>query len=273
LVDTGNELPQAEGTFRTWINTSGAQEAWFTNTQIDYAGMRLDSTQPLGFFGKITSFSPPGLGSYTKANAYALNAANRAVETKTLAGFSQLTTLRFKNGNRVWNMFNITSANATVNCKSTASPATASATADWDINWVVSYDPTNNGSSPSSPTQVIGTFDSDGTDTYMGAPNADSLAQLKTLNPLQYDDSNNANDIYLFEKRDPTTGAITQKGYLSEMALLRDPPTSVSADGRTTSASIDGAMRIDTAALSAAVPETATSISLIKTSCEAIDNR
>jgi hypothetical protein len=99
------------------------------------------------------------------------------------------------------------------------------------------------------------------------------LAQLKTTNPLQYDDSNNANDIYLFEKRDPTTGAITQKGYISDIVPMRDPPTSVSADGRTATASIDGALRMDTASLSAAVPETSTSISLLKSSCEAVDNR
>jgi hypothetical protein len=92
------------------------------------------------------------------------------------------------------------------------------------------------------------------------------------LNPLQYDDTNNANDIYLFEKRD-ASGNITQKGYIQDISLLRNPTTSVSSDGRTTSASIDGAVRIDTAALSSTVPETQTSISLMKTSCEAVDNR
>jgi prepilin-type N-terminal cleavage/methylation domain-containing protein len=273
LVDTNNELPQAEGTFRTWINTSGSQEAWFTNTQIDYAGMRLDSTQPLGFFGKITSMSPPGLGSYTKANSYALNSGTRAVETKAFSGFNQLIMLRFRNGSRSWNMFSMNTASANVNCKATGNPATASATASWTISWAVSYDNNNNGSSPSSPGTILGTISSTGADTYNLNPSADSLAQLKATNPLQYDDSNNANDIYLFEKRDPTTGAITQKGYISDIVPLRDPPTSVSADGRTASASIDGALRIDTAALSAAVPETATSISLIKSSCEAVDNR
>ena len=273
-VDVSNELPQAEGEFKTYGLTNGQQEATFTNSQIDYASLRLEPTQPLGFFNKVTSFSPPGIGSYTKANSYALTAANRSVETKAFSGFNQFALLRFRNSNRQWTMFNVTAATANVNCKSTANPATASATATWSMNWVVNYDPTNNSGSPSSPSTVIGTFGSNqAADTYNGSPNADSLAQLKALNPLEYDDANNANDIYLFEKRDPVTGNITQKGYISDFEIQRNPPTSVSADGRSTSASVDGALRIGTASLNPLNSDTQTTMSFLKTSCEAVDNR
>jgi hypothetical protein len=83
----------------------------------------------------------------------------------------------------------------------------------------------------------------------------------------------NLDDIYLFEKRDPATGALLQKGYISDLTLARNPATSVSADGRTTSASIDGAIRLNTMSLNPTNSETQTQVSLIKTSCEAVDNR
>jgi type II secretory pathway pseudopilin PulG len=272
LVDTNNELPQAEGTFRTWVS-SNAQEAWFNNTQIDHGSMRLEPGLPLGWFNKVTSFSPPGIGSYTKANSYALTAPNRSVDTRAFSGFNQFVMMQFRNSNRTWPMFNIIQASATVNCKSTANPATALATATWSIQWMVRYDPQDNSGSPTSASTVTGTFNSTGNDIYNGAPSPDALAALQTLNPLQYDTTGTSNDIYLFEKRDPVTGNISQKGYLSDFVLLRDPPTSVSADGRTTSAAIDGALRINTASLNPLNSETQTSVSFIKTNCEAVDNR
>jgi hypothetical protein len=240
--------------------------------------MRLDSTQPLGFFSKVTSMNPIGIGSYTKANSYALTSPSRSVETKAFGGFNQLIMLKFKTGTgnqtRTWNAFTMNTASSNVNCKATANPNTASATASWTISWTVSYDPNPNGTVPTSSGSILGTVTSTGTnDTYNLNPSADSIAQLKATNPLIYDDVTPANRIYLFEKRDPTTGNITQKGYLTDIVPLRNPATSVSADGRTASASIDGALRIDTAALNPAVPETATSISLLRSSCEAVDNR
>jgi Tfp pilus assembly protein PilV len=273
-VDVANELPQAEGYFQTWGTTVGTIEGHFTNTQTDYAGRRLDDNAALGiaYFQRTGSAFPQKLGNLTKANSYALTASNRAVETHGTAGFGSLHTFRFESGSRSWTALQFSSSTATVNCKSTANPATATATASWSLNWQVNYDPTQNGGSPSTPTPVTGRISSTGSDLYNGAPVPDAIASLKALNPLQYDDSNNANDIYLFEKRD-VNGNVTQKGYISDMVAVRNPPTSVSPDGRTTSAAIDGALRIDSSALNPAIHETQTSISLFKLSCEAVDNR
>ncbi|HEY7873833.1 MAG TPA: prepilin-type N-terminal cleavage/methylation domain-containing protein [Actinomycetota bacterium] len=271
-VDIANELPQAEGEFKTYGTTSGIQETQITNSQIDYTTLDLDPTQPLFFMTKYTGTNPMGLGAHTKANTFALNSASRAVQTQSLAGFSAGTWLRTNNGNRSWNSFFFNNFVANVNCKATGNSATASATATWSVDLSGYYDPSNNGSTPNGGTLWTAKLNSSGNDIFNGASVPDALASLKALNPLEIDVSTNTNDIYLFEKRD-ASGVITQKGYFSDMTALKNPPTSVSEDGRTVTASIDGALRIDTASLNAAIPETQTSFSFIKTSCEAVDNR
>jgi hypothetical protein len=274
LVDTNNELPQAEGNFQTFGTTNAIQEAAWTNTQIDYTGMHLDSTQWLGWLQRSI---PNRLGYYTKANTYALTAANRSVETKTSAGFGNNTNFVFKNSSRTWNMIAFNNAVASVDCKSTANPATASATASWSMTFLIRYDPSGtDNASPTNASNITGTLNSSGNDVFNGASVPDAIASLKALNPLEYDTTGTASDMWLFEKRDPVTDAITQKGYIRDIVTQKNPPTSESADGRVTTASIDGAVRIDTAQLNwsaTPVPETQTSISLIKTSCEAVDNR
>ena len=272
LVDTNNELPQAEGNFQTFGTTAGIIEAAWDNTQIDYTGMKLDSAQWLGWLQRAT---PNRLGYYTKANTYALNAANRSVETKTSVGFGSASMFVFK-GSKTWTALTFTTAAASVDCKSTANPATASATASWSMSFQVRYDPTNDGSTP-NPSVVTGTLNSSGNDVYNGASVPDAIASLKALNPLEYDTTGTSSDIWLFEKRDPVTDAITQRGYIRDIVPLKNPPTTESADGRVTTASIDGALRVDTAQLNwnatTPIPETQTGMAFLKTSCEAVDNR
>jgi hypothetical protein len=273
-VDIAGELPQAEGAFQTYGSTSGLIEGYFTNSLTDFSGMRLDNSTSLGmaYFQRIGTAYPGRLGNLTKANSYGLTAPNRAVETQASVGFGSLHLFRFKSGSKTWTPLLFNSSTGSVNCKSTANPATASATATWSLNWQVNYDNNPNSAVPNTPTPVTGRINSTGSDLYNGAPVADSIASLKALNPLIYDDSVAANDIYLFEKRN-ADGSLAQKGYIADMIALRNPPTSVSADGRTTSASIDGALRIDSTALNPTIPETQTSISVFKASCEATDNR
>jgi hypothetical protein len=77
-----------------------------------------------------------------------------------------------------------------------------------------------------------------------------------------------ATDIYLFNQP-----SASKKGYLEDLTSNKNPTTSVSADGRTVSASIDGAIRIDTNQLHATNPDTAYNVSVGKLGCEAVDNR
>ena len=273
-VDIANELPVAEGGFQTYGTTNGIPEGYFTNNLIDTTNYKVSLANGFGYFTRCIGCGYPvgRLGTQTSANTYALTAANRSVETKATAGFGIMTMPRFS-GTRAWDAFDIQGFNASVDCKSTANPATAVATATWSATITGFYDPTNNTNTPNNGTAYTLTINSNGNDTFNGASVPDAIASLKALNPLEHDASTNAADIYLFEKRDPATGLVSQKGYISDIVPLENPPTSISADGRTTSASIDGAIRIDTGQLAASIPEASFNVSLGKVSCEAVDNR
>ena len=276
LVDVSNELPVAQGSFQTYGTTNGIPEGFFTNSQIDFTNFHIASANGLGYFTRCIGcgYAVGRLGTDTSATTYSLTGSNRAVETKATAGFGLLSIARFVNGSKAWDSFDVQGFSASVTCKSTANPATATASASWSAVLAGYYDPNNNGSTPNSGTSWTATITSSGNDIFNGTSVPDAIASLKALNPLEFDSGTNANDIYLFEKRD-VNGVVTQKGYISDVGLMKNPPTSESADGRTTSASIDGAIRIDTGQLNLALeyPATVTNISLGKVSCEAVDNR
>ena len=271
-TNTSAERPIAYGLFQTYGTTSGIQEGYFTNSQIDFTAMKMDSTQPLGALQRGSGLPLPQLGSWTFANTTALTANPRYVETATRAGFGFLNLFKLvPSSSKSWYMLQLNSADIGVDCKSTANPATAVATANWTMKITYAYDPSNNGTVP-NPSFGLITLNGVGNDVLNGVSVANALDALQATNPLEVDGGTAATDIYMFEERD-VNGVITKKGYLTDAVANKNPYTSISADGRLTEASVDGAVRIDTAALSATVPETATSISIGKTSCVATDNR
>lgn len=272
-VDVANELPSAQGYFQTYGTTSGVMEGYFTNSQIDYTAMHLDSTQPLDYFIRITGGPLTQLGSYTTATTYPLTSSSRAVETIARAGFAGLEGPRIVASSKAkWNMFLMYGLDMQTNCKATADPSTASATATWTTTFSYYYDPTNDGRAPNSPSVGTLTLASSGNDIFNGTAVANALDALQAVNPLEFDGGSTATDLYMFEERD-ANGNVTKKGFLSDALELKQPPTSVSADGRTATASIDGAIRLDYASLNPAIPETQTNVAIGKLSCEAVDNR
>jgi hypothetical protein len=98
------------------------------------------------------------------------------------------------------------------------------------------------------------------------------VASLIAQNPLEFDGSTPATDMYMFEERD-ANGNITKHGYISTMSENKSPVTTISPDGRSASVSLDSALRIETASLSTTFPDTQTTFAFDRMSCSATDNR
>jgi prepilin-type N-terminal cleavage/methylation domain-containing protein len=277
-VGVDNSLPVAQGTYGTKASMpSGSTEFYFNNSQRDLATMYFNSASPVAYLqGPFTGWLPPRMGSYTSSTTTALGTAGRAVTSAAEAGFPSMSMLRLQLSRGTPVLFGLQYFKANVSCKSTANPATAEATATWSTYMFFHYDPDNNGREPSSMSTANLTINSSGGDVLNGTPLNNAVAYMKFANPLVVDGStvccSSSSDIYIFEERN-SSGAITKRGYFRDITVNKGVFTYKSADGRTTQASIDGAVRIDTTPLNPAIPETATSIAVGKLSCESVDNR
>ena len=79
-------------------------------------------------------------------------------------------------------------------------------------------------------------------------------------------DGPGTNDLYLFQ-----SGGTS--GYFTQISTLTSLPSTVTADGSSASASLPGAIQIDTVATNAGIPSSAVSVAVGQMSCEAVDNR
>jgi hypothetical protein len=91
-------------------------------------------------------------------------------------------------------------------------------------------------------------------------------------NPLVYDGASDAQDIYLFEDT-----MSSKSGYLNGWSSLYNVTTTGFqkdvANGKTASADIGGALRIDTAPTDSALATSALQLSLGSLNCSAVDRR
>lgn len=284
-ADVGAETPVAEASFQVPTSTNAA-DVWMNNSQRDFSStgpMHMDASMPI-FFTIRGGTAPQTPNGYVRANTGALNTTSRRVQTTAYANLPSFYLYRIyagKNGADSYYPLGFSGFTAKVDCNSTGNPATASATATWSLYLTLSYD-TSNSTSGGTVRGAIRTLTlrSSGSDDVDGVP-VDGPAWLKAQNPLIWDGNSvcctSTSDIYLFETRDPSTGALTKRGYLTDFTTLKNPPTTVSADGRTTTASIDGAIRIETASLRQGmdpdIPDTSMSLSLGNLSCNSVDNR
>ena len=288
-VDVSNELPQAEGSFRSPPGATGTIEWYINHTQRDPSStgpMHLDTTQPLfqGMKYSTTTGESHMRGS-TKANTGALGAVDRRVQTTSSVRIPWIylypRIYAGTNGRDSFSLFMFYDFAADVSCKSTANPVSAEASASWSVSFQYYYDVSNNGRT-SDHALGSGTITSSGNDTLNGASVPDALAALKAQNPLIYDAGSTSaccsltSDMYLFDVRSGPSTA-WRRGYFTDWASNKNLETSESADGRVTSAAINGAIRIETSSprqtLAPDLPQTAFSIALGKLKCNAVDNR
>lgn len=287
-VDVSNELPQAEGGFRTPPGATGQLEWYINNSQRDPSStgpMHMDTGYPIFQGMKYqTTTGQSSLTGTTKVNTGALGSADRRVQSTSsfrlpwMYIFPRIYAGR--NGGDSFMMMNFYDFVADVNCKATGNPATAVATGSWSFSFQYYHDTTNNGRQANS--LGSGTVRSNGPDTLNGATVPDALAALKAQNPLIYDaaDTNGcctaSSDMYMFDVRTGTPST-SYRGYISDWSSNKNVETKVSSDGRSASVSINGAVRLETASLRQTLlpdlPQSAVSMSIGKLSCNAVDNR
>lgn len=286
-VDVSSELPQAEGGFRTPAGATGEMEWYLNNTQRDPSNtgpMHMDTTQPI-FWGMkyTTTTGSSSLQGTTKVNTGGLGTAGRRVQSSASFRLPWMYFPRIyagTNGRDSFSMLTLYDFVANVNCNSTGNPLTASATGSWSFSFQYYYDPTNNGRT--TTTLGSATVNSNGNDVLNGVSVPDALAALKAQNPLIWDGSATngcctaTSDTYMFDVR-TGTASTSFRGYISDWSSNKNVETSVSSDGRTTSAAINGALRVETAGLrqtmTPELPETGFSLSFGKLGCNAVDNR
>jgi hypothetical protein len=166
---------------------------------------------------------------------------------------------------------------ASVDCS--AAPAAASATAYWQATVMIYEDPVVG--TPGYHTYPLFTSTANPSDYNPALPNpalVNTFQELRLENPRVFNVPLSTNDLYLFEDPNPPVppnppGTPARIGYLSKAASLLNPPTEVAPGNRYTSASIDGAIRIDTVPTDPAIPQSRLNISIGKLACEAIDQR
>jgi hypothetical protein len=264
-LDAGvtDELPFANGDFSLGDPGSDSDDLWVAPQVSPDAvtELHLDAGRPMIVMRHTGSDVMTG---GTDAVATALDGMDRKVLSTgsvSLRNLRLLPTTFISSSSTERAVVVVDEFNASVSCQSTADPSTAAAIATWSATLRYWRDGNNDGSRN-------GTYD---TVTLNGSQAADPLAQeLATGNPLVYDGATPDEDVYLFD--DPAAG---QVGYLSDWgSLFSAGSTGITEDaaGNVTTAGIDGAISIKTAA-HGTLPESALSLNLGKLSCEAVDRR
>jgi type II secretory pathway pseudopilin PulG len=262
-----NELPQATATF-TSTSAAGGLE-FYVGNQADFSGsssLKLDSTK------KLIRAVSPGNSNPLRGTVSAVTgplSGTRTVHTVASTSFAdfRLFPVTFISGSEAKrSIARIDNFTASAECK--ANPlGGASATASYRADFVY-YD---------ASTATFKSVELKGTNT------SDPLASLMlpANNPRVYKDITSAGssdflDVFLFPVTHTVLGVShTHKSYFDSASSLYGTTSnaSVSADGRTATASINGAIRLVTSPTNSSISQTGFTISAGKVSCEAVDNR
>ena len=251
-----DELPGAEGVF----SFTGTEPVLWVDNQAstgNRAELLLHNTRNVLQIRKATL----GLGGWTKAETSALTpTGSRKVETSVNARVGRLdlfaTTFIDVEQRAV---VSIRDFQLDLKCTSTANPSSAGVTGTWSarIKWWA--DTSNN-------SQDDGNYVTERTIGGSIAGGTEQLEAVQTANPLVYDHGDSAKDVYLFK-------TATQKGYLQDWSMNPTILWNEDATGRTTTASIEGALQIITAPSNPLIEASALNVTLGKASCLAVDKR
>ncbi len=261
---TGTFCPYAE----MWVNNQAPNIATGANP----LSLSFGSTQPRGV--TLGRACPTGTACGTEVDTHGeatisttdlSNPSLRVVRATSTTRFGILWLMGFAAQPGV---VKITDFTATADCQAKADPAAASvASVTWSAKiQIFQQTDGNNGKNTLAYSTAV---------VINNTNAATQLASIRATNPLIHDPDNQAaNDRYLFT--DPATG---KKGYLVDWGSSSGS-TSISADDRTVSAVLDGAIRIDTSNtyFGGTVPaneikESDFNVSVGKISCSAEDYR
>ncbi|MDQ3986518.1 MAG: hypothetical protein M3280_08490 [Actinomycetota bacterium] len=256
-VQVLEELPRAEGVSGFTGPTS--EPTFWVNNQADTSNKANLLLDPLGRVFTVHRDGAQRTTASTKAETTALTpTAGRKVETTATATLGRVdlfpTTFIASERHAVVVIRDFT---ATVKCTSTAS-ATATVTGSWSAKIKYWVDPDNN--------PAVGGYTPEQTITGSLTGGTDPFAAIKAANPKVYDVPVDSTDIWLF-------GTPTQRGYLSDWSSRPEIIWSEDATGRSTGATIDGAIQIVTTPTNPTLPATGLNITIGKLSCGAVDKR
>jgi len=263
-VTIASELPEARGGF-SFSQGIGEQDLW-VDTQTTYVDKFLNPAKHILAVRPRTLGTEPGASGATFAQTLALGTSGRGVATNATVSVNEvqlLPTLFIPTAPA--SVIQITNFTATVNCKATAVAATTVASPTWTATLKVWRDSANNGTNAGSYTTLnLSGNTSDQLSAY--GPGAGKT------NPLVYDSVNDAQDIYLF-----VDTSANRKGYLEGWSSLYNVTTTGfqkdAVNGRTASADIRGALRIDTAPLDVNLNTSKLQLSLGDLNCSSVDRR
>ncbi|MFP5298673.1 MAG: prepilin-type N-terminal cleavage/methylation domain-containing protein [Actinomycetota bacterium] len=266
-VSVTSELPVVRGTYY-YAKDNGERDIW-AMADLDEAAataLRLDATRPMVYARPWNDGNNVRtLRGAVLAETTALTSGDRkvrtnaATETRYLAVLPTTYAAPTSQGS-FQSVLIVDSFTASVDCKATGNAATATATTTWSatIRYYRDSNPADNIPSGSYVDLNAG-----------GALTASNFSSVMTTlgNPLVYDGAIPADDIYLFE--DAANGRV---GYLRSF-VTAGSTVSTSDGGRVATASLPGAIVVETAPVDPAAPDSTLSISMGNLSCEAVDRR
>ena len=264
-VTVDNELPVARGGF-AFDPAIGQDDLW-VDTQTSYLDKHLNPAKHILSVRPRTLGTETGAIGSTYAETLGLGTADRGVGTNATVTVNevQLLPTTFIPTTPA-SVIQISDFTATVDCKATASPATTVASPTWTATVKFWSDPTNNGNFTGSGYTTLN-LSGNTTDVL----SAYGVGAGKT-NPLVYDGATNDEDIYLFEDT-----ASDVNGYLSGWSSLYDVTTTGfqkdAVSGKTASADIGGALRLDTAPTDSDEAASSLQLALGSLNCASVDRR
>ena len=268
LARVGTDLPAAEGTF----GFTGADPIYWVDNQASTgsrAELLLHATRNILQIRKATL----GMNGLTRAQTTALTPpTSRKVETTVNAkvGRLDLFPTTFINLEQRAVVV-IRDFQLDLKCTSTANATSAGVTGTWSARlkyWLDTNPADNNDSGAYGIVRPDGTFNIGAEHVLSGSISGgtEQLEYVQALNPLVYDSSDITKDVYLF-------ATPTRKGYLTDWSMNPEILAAEDAAGRTTTASLEGALQIITRPTNPAIAASALHVSLGKASCQAVDKR
>lgn len=260
-VAVSGELPLAKGTY-LYTKEQGVTDLWATNDvdQVNAATLRLDPLNPIVMVRPHNSGSSLlALKGSALAESRARTAPDRQVHTNAAVevrhvGILPTAYIPASSEGAFSSVVIVDSFTAAVDCKATGSAASATATATWALTLRV-YQDSNPADNVPAGAFVTYTF------------NQDSNIAATLGNPLVYDGATTLDDIYLFEDI-----ATSKKGYLRSI-VTGTRSTATQDGGKVATASLPGAVVIETTPTNPAVEDSTFTISLGSLSCDAADRR
>ena len=277
-VTVADEKPTATGAFRFTTADDLGVGFFYVQNQADTttsATLRLSSTRKILSLHQDPTNASTLTGS-TQGVTGELGTSARRVEMSAGLRLDDLrlfpvTFIKASNPQRV--VLFIEDFVANVNCKSTASTTTGSASSSWSATLKVWVDPANDGLTTTSDPLTDPAHVSIPIDSTMGATDlktilAASPYNIPNGNPLVYDDLVDLNDVYLFDD------ALVSNGYLDINGFtIKNGASTVSNGGVGTAAEIDQAIGITTVPTNPTLPESGLRISMGKLRCDSLDAR